>query len=203
MALAYGPRLPKVYVLCFDGTGNRFRGTEEDSNVLKFYSMLDKSQENFFHYYQPGVGTYIQSQSLTSTGGLITNLSSWWKKTKDSAIGVSFGDHVISAYLYLMQYYECHGLIYIVGFSRGSFIARFLAEMLDFVGLLSPGNEELVRFAWKTFVKWQTRDDKTEEDRKEKRKLFRFMKAFRETFSRPVRRISFLGLFDTVTSVPK
>lgn len=35
--------------------------------------------------------------------------------------------------------------IYIFGFSRGSYIARFLAEMLDYVGLLEAGNEEMVR----------------------------------------------------------
>lgn len=29
------------------------------------------------------------------------------------------------------------------------------------------------------------------------------MKAFRETFSRPVRRVRFVGLFDTVNSVPR
>lgn len=29
------------------------------------------------------------------------------------------------------------------------------------------------------------------------------MRAFRETFARPVRRVRFLGLFDTVNSVPK
>ena len=34
--------------------------------------------------------------------------------------------------------------IYIFGFSRGSYIARFLAEMLDYIGLLEAGNEEMV-----------------------------------------------------------
>lgn len=29
------------------------------------------------------------------------------------------------------------------------------------------------------------------------------MKSFRETFSRPVRRVRFLGLFDTVNAVPR
>lgn len=29
------------------------------------------------------------------------------------------------------------------------------------------------------------------------------MKAFRETFARPVRRVRFLGLFDTVNAVPR
>ncbi len=33
--------------------------------------------------------------------------------------------------------------------------------------------------------------------------MFEFMRAFRETFSRPVKRIRFLGLFDTVNSVPR
>jgi uncharacterized protein (DUF2235 family) len=36
----------------------------------------------------------------------------------------------------------------------------------------------------------------------EKQRLLEFMCAFRETFSRPVRPIRFLGLFDTVNSVP-
>lgn len=37
----------------------------------------------------------------------------------------------------------------------------------------------------------------------EKDALFKFMKGFRETFSRPVRRLRFLGLFDTVNSIPR
>jgi hypothetical protein len=75
--------------------------------------------------------------------------------------------------------------------------------MLDYIGLLEAGNEELIRFAWKTFAKWQQRSASTGEDREEKRRLFKYMKAFRETFSRPISRIKFMGLFDTVNSVPK
>jgi uncharacterized protein (DUF2235 family) len=76
--------------------------------------------------------------------------------------------------------------------------------MLDYIGLVDEGAEELVYFAWKTFSQWQQRhggDDK--KDKEEKKRLFEFMKAFRETFTRPVRRIRFLGLFDTVNSVPR
>lgn len=33
-----GPALPpKTFVLCFDGTGNKFSGDESDSNVLKIF----------------------------------------------------------------------------------------------------------------------------------------------------------------------
>lgn len=28
---------PKQFVLCFDGTGNKFAGDESDSNVLKIF----------------------------------------------------------------------------------------------------------------------------------------------------------------------
>lgn len=81
--------------------------------------------------------------------------------------------------------------------SHGSKLKNFL--------LLSTIIDKLVR----TFQKWQCRlpEDKEKTERKsgeqsEKSKLLEFMCAFRETFSRPVRAIRFLGLFDTVNSVP-
>jgi hypothetical protein len=60
----------------------------------------------------------------------------------------------------------------------------------------------------RTFQKWQCRlpDDEEKKaplgEKSEKKRLLEFMCAFRETFSRPVRPIRFLGLFDTVNSVP-
>ncbi len=134
---------------------------------------------------------------------MTARISSWYQKAKDSAIGTSFDEHVMGGYKFLMRYYTPGDDIFFFGFSRGAYIARFLAEMLDYVGLLTPGNEELTRFAWKTFAEWQERGDTTEEEKQKKKTMFEFMKAFRETFSRPVRRIRFLGLFDTVNSVPR
>ncbi|KAJ5924891.1 hypothetical protein N7466_009078 [Penicillium verhagenii] len=150
---------PKQFVLCFDGTGNKFAGDESDSNVLKIFRMLDRSKPHQYHYYQP----------------------------------VS---HVMGGYKFLMRYYS--------PVTRSSslvlvevHILLVLAEMLDYIGLLEAGNEELIRFAWKTFAKWQQRQGDSEEDQDEKKKLFEYMKAFRETFSRPITRIKFMGLFDT------
>jgi uncharacterized protein (DUF2235 family) len=101
-----------------------------------------------------------------------------------------------------MRYYISGDDIYLFGFSRGAYTARFLAEMLDHVGLLSAGNEEMIQFAWKTFQKWQIRQERTPKEKAQKKYLLDFMCAFRETFARPVRRIRFIGLFDTVNSVP-
>ena len=30
-------------ILCFDGTGNKFRGDDSDSNILKIFRMLDRT----------------------------------------------------------------------------------------------------------------------------------------------------------------
>ncbi|KAJ5609102.1 hypothetical protein N7528_009669 [Penicillium herquei] len=204
MAHHAGPApAPKQFVLCFDGTGNKFAGDESDSNVLKIFRMLDRSKSHQYHYYQPGIGTYVTTKSLTSHGR-IQRIRSWYEKAKDSAVGSSFDEHVMGGYKFLMRYYSPGDEIFFIGFSRGSYIARFLAEMLDYIGLLEAGNEELIRFAWKTFAKWQQRQGNvTHEDEEETTKLFEYMKAFRETFSRPITRIKFMGLFDTVNSVPR
>ncbi|KAF2109025.1 hypothetical protein BDV96DRAFT_503300 [Lophiotrema nucula] len=199
---AHPHRRKKKFVLCFDGTGNKFSGTDADSNILKIYRMLDRNDDEQFHYYQPGIGTYVVSKSLSHTSR-IDRLKSWYAKAKDSAVGTSFAAHVMGGYKFLMRYYLPGDDIYLFGFSRGAYTARFLAEMLDHVGLLSAGNEEMCAFAWKTFQKWQCRVDKTTEDKKQKKYLLEYMCAFRETFSRPVKPIRFLGLFDTVNSVPR
>lgn len=163
--------------------------------------MLDRNDGQDYHYYQPGIGTYLPTTSLSHTS-LPARFNSWYQKAKDSAVGTSFDEHVMGAYKFLMRYYATGDDIYFFGFSRGAYVARFLAEMLDYVGLLSAGNEELTRFAWKTFARWQQRGASNEEKEK-KRALFEFMRAFRETFSRPVTHLRFLGLFDTVNSVPR
>ncbi|KAK2839341.1 hypothetical protein FQN49_006233, partial [Arthroderma sp. PD_2] len=202
MATVGPPTSPKTLVLCFDGTGNKFSGTEADSNVLKIFRMLDRSQGDQFHYYQPGIGTYVSSATFSDTG-FIARVKSACIKAKDSAVGSSFADHVMAGYRFLMRYDTPGDTMYFFGFSRGAYIARFLAEMLDYVGLLMAGNEELVRFAWKKYAKWQQRDGQGDEYHEQKRAMYDYMKAFRETFSRPVNPVRFIGIFDTVNSVPR
>jgi uncharacterized protein (DUF2235 family) len=46
------PKDARRLVLCFDGTGNRFHGTESDTNVVKLYEMLDRSDKSQMAYYQ-------------------------------------------------------------------------------------------------------------------------------------------------------
>jgi uncharacterized protein (DUF2235 family) len=89
----------KQFVLCFDGTGNKFSGTDADSNILKIYRMLDRNGDDQFHYYQPGIGTYVaQANSPMSRTGRIDRFKHWYAKAKDSAIGTSFDLHVMAGY---------------------------------------------------------------------------------------------------------
>ena len=43
---------PKKLILCFDGTGNEFSGSNADTNVVKILNKLDRNDPNQFHYYQ-------------------------------------------------------------------------------------------------------------------------------------------------------
>jgi len=61
----------------------------------------------------------------------------------------------------------------------------------------------MLSFAWKTFSRWQTRKESSPEEKKKKRETYHFMEQFRETFSRPIDPIRFVGLFDCVNSVPQ
>lgn len=79
---------PKKFVLCFDGTGNKFSGTDADSNILKIYRMLDRNGDDQFHYYQPGIGTYVtKATGSMSRTSRIDRFKSWYAKAKDSAVG--------------------------------------------------------------------------------------------------------------------
>jgi len=78
----------KKFVLCFDGTGNKFSGTDADSNILKIYRMLDRNGDDQFHYYQPGIGTYVtKANGSMSRTSRLDKFKSWYAKAKDSAVG--------------------------------------------------------------------------------------------------------------------
>lgn len=113
-----------------------------------------------------------------------------------------------------MRHYRPGDRIYIFGFSRGAFTARFLSRMISHVGLLSVGNEELVPFAYQVYQKYeQNRSGTTAQQEHVK-----FMNAFKRHFCRTEIdaarkaqedisanesgiKVHFLGLFDCVSSV--
>ncbi|GAB1216033.1 hypothetical protein ATERTT37_005234 [Aspergillus terreus] len=171
---------------------NTFRVDGTDTNILKIYRMLEKSDNT------PGIGTEITPGSLAST--TLKHSSRLGKsKTTSQALGTSFEQHVLGGYRFLMRHYRKDAEIYIFGFSRGAYTACFLTKMLDYSGFLGPDNEEMIPIVWKTFsqlklVRFQKSSMRTSE-------VFEFLKASREILCRAAVRVKFLGVFDTVNSV--
>ncbi|CAG8387741.1 unnamed protein product [Penicillium salamii] len=184
-------------VLCFDGTENTFTTNGPETNVLKICRMLERTDEQLC-YYQPGTGTDITPGSLANaTLRKHTNLSN--SKALNLALGKSFDRHVLGGYRFLMRHYREGTRIYIFGFSRGAYAARFLNEMVDFVGLLGPDNEEVLPVIWDAFAAWKL--DRTNNKQEAKKRAYTLMKCSRETLAQPVPRVHFLGMFDAVNSV--
>ncbi|KNG81946.1 hypothetical protein ANOM_008867 [Aspergillus nomiae NRRL 13137] len=121
---------------------------------------------------------------------------------KNAAIGSSLGEHIMGGYLFLMRHYSPGDQLYLFGFGHGAHVSRVLAEMLDYTGVLLEGDKKQVHLVWKTFAKWQQQRSDSEGQRRRKKKLFGYLEAFREAFCRPITRIKFMGLFDSVHTVP-
>lgn len=101
-----------------------------------------------------GIGTYsVDGGSVNKT--LIGSVQSSISKTLDSGFATTFDAHVIAGYRFIMRYYKQGDRIYIFGFSRGAFTARFLARMIFRVGLLSEGNEEMIPFAYDLYQQYE------------------------------------------------
>ena len=115
----------------------------------------------------------------------------------DLGLGTSFDQHVMSGYRFIMRYHNEHDKIFIFGFSRGAFTARFLARMISSIGLLSKGNEEMVPFAYRTYQEHVMGTGRFKDEDEAKK----YMESFKTTFCRAKARVHFLGLFDTVASV--
>ena len=116
----------------------------------------------------------------------------------DQAAGMLFDAHVIAGYAFVMRYYNPGDKIFIFGFSRGAFTARFLARMICAIGLLSKGNEEMVNFAYRRYqdsllIKREFKGMSEEEIKED-------LRGFRKTFCQDVMPY-FVGLWDTVNSV--
>lgn len=185
----------KNLVLCFDGTDGNF-GPDPFTNILKIYRMLDNSDDKTqMCYYQPGVGTSMNVDTKIDVRRRFTFCS--LENSLDSMFAFTLDQHVISAYHFLMNYYEPGDKIFMFGFSRGAFLARILAGMVERVGLLSKGSEDLIGTAWKMYQAWEYAAQPSQPNYKTT-----LVEEFKNTFSRDQDiKIHFQGLFDSVNSV--
>ncbi|ODQ57728.1 hypothetical protein WICANDRAFT_34864 [Wickerhamomyces anomalus NRRL Y-366-8] len=185
----------KNIVLCFDGTHNKF-GPSPYTNLLKLFRMLEKDDpESQICYYQPGIGASMSVESESMFERYLSKQS--LSDNLDSLIAFSLDQHIIDAYKYLMRFYQNGDKIYLFGFSRGAFIARVLSSMIDRVGLLNAGLEEMAESAWSIYSAWEYAAQPSQPDY-----TTTLIDEYKKTFSRvDTPRIEFVGMFDCVNSV--
>lgn len=190
-------------IICLDGTGNRIGDCE--TNVLKLYKALDKSDTQICHY-KMGVGT-IDGQKML---GSVSQLGI-------AVIGQIFGkgleDDVLEAFRFLCQNYksrEQHALelgghkddyiddqIYLFGFSRGAYAARMLAGFIHNFGIVKPDVLHLITPVFRAYRRVSERYEDVETS-----KLFQPMREYAQVLKPDVSvPIRCLGLFDTVSSL--
>lgn len=172
----------RQFVICLDGTNNRF--SDSPTNVVRLFKSLSTESNGVLSYYDQGVGTFGIKETLFE-----------WQKLPSRVFGLAFGwglkRIVESAYNFLAENLKEDDEIFIFGFSRGAYSARVLASIICAVGLLPAHLTHLFDYGWTMLL---AIDGKTGKPN------FGLQARFKSTFGKSVK-IRFLGLFDTVKSV--
>ncbi|KAJ7140723.1 hypothetical protein C8R44DRAFT_585502, partial [Mycena epipterygia] len=179
-------------VVSIDGTSNQFG--PNNTNVVELHSRIIKDSKDpskvQLSFYLSGIGTYVPPSwhSLSSWKQSLAN-------TIDLAIAWNFKNQVQDAYRWLADNYQPGDIIYLFGFSRGAYQVRALAGMIATVGLVYPGNQRLIPFAYELYV-----------NRYKGKEIIDGADVlcghFKTTFARPEDiRVHFVGAWDTVSSV--
>ncbi len=172
-------KIPKKLIVCCDGTGNEIK--EKQSNVLKFYHMLEHNDTQLC-FYDPGIGTI-------SSSGALDELFVKSKSVFALMTGFGLDRNVLDAYRFIVKNYLPGDEIYLFGFSRGAYTVRVLAAFIHMVGVLQVHQEHLCSYAFRAYKNVGIKGDH--------KITHRVNKTLRT--HRPV--ISMLGCWDTVGSV--
>ncbi|RDW63458.1 hypothetical protein BP6252_11003 [Coleophoma cylindrospora] len=154
--MAHNPR--KKIIVCCDGTGKRAYISNECltnvSNIARcINSHYKQTNEKGIEeripqivYYQAGLGTVT------------------WDITRQirRLTGLEIYDKVLEAYVFICHNYEDHNdEIYLIGYSRGAFTVRCIAQLIRDIGLLQKG--KLVDLP-KLFDKWTRKEGSLPQD---------------------------------------
>ncbi len=167
--------MAKNIIICCDGTSNEY--SHNNTNVVKLYEriLLNEKQLNF---YDPGVGT--SSRSLFVPFRWLSNMLS-------QGLGLDLNKNVEEAYQYLMDHFEEGDKIFLFGFSRGAHTVRRLACVLEKLGILYKGSDNMIPYV----IRMYNKDEDLE-----------IIKKFRYTYTKKCP-VHFMGVWDTVSALTK
>lgn len=140
--------MPKNIVVYSDGTGQDggVRVEQRISNVFKMYRASRIHPDNAINpteqvcFYDPGLGTDIGARGLT---GAMRKLD----KLLQSVIGRGITKNMADCYEFIINHYEPGDRIYLIGFSRGAYTVRCLANTIMLCGVPTKAEHgPLLRF---------------------------------------------------------
>jgi uncharacterized protein (DUF2235 family) len=128
--------MPKNIVVFSDGTGQDggVRPEQRLSNVYKFYrasriafdNAIDPSEQ--VALYDPGLGTDIGATALTAPVRFI-------QKLLGSVTGRGITRNIAECYEFIINHYRTGDRIFLIGFSRGAYTVRCIANLLMLCGV--------------------------------------------------------------------
>src|SRR6266542_712584 len=127
---------PKNIVIYSDGTGQDggVRPEQRVSNVYKLYRASRVSPENAIDpheqvtFYDPGLGTDIGATALTAPVRFV-------QKPLASVVGSGITKNIANGYEFIINHYEPGDRIFLIGFSRGAYTVRCVANLLMLCGV--------------------------------------------------------------------
>jgi uncharacterized protein (DUF2235 family) len=128
--------MPKNIVVYSDGTGQDggVRPEQRISNVYKMYRASRTGPDNPIDpheqvaFYDPGLGTDIGATALSAPWRFI-------QKMLGSVTGRGIVQNIADCYAFIINHYEPGDRIFLVGFSRGAYTVRSLANLLMLCGV--------------------------------------------------------------------
>ena len=169
--------MAKRIAICCDGTWNTPNENEGDAlstNVVKMaHSILpcDAHGVDQVIFYDRGVGTNKGADQFL--GG---------------AFGIGLSHNIEDAYRFLVDNYVDGDELFFFGFSRGAYTVRSLAGLIRNCGLLKKINADKFHLAYEIY---RSREKADKPDGPN-------AVAFIQKFSRPINKLKFIGVWDTV-----
>jgi uncharacterized protein (DUF2235 family) len=121
---------------------NRNSSDDPDTNVSRLAGALEQkccSGRPQIVFYHPGPGTE----------------ASWVAKKLGGLLGLGVSQHIAEVYRFVCDNYEPGDEIVLVGFSRGAFTARSVADMICNVGFLNGAGLDRLPDIFRDYETWQ------------------------------------------------
>jgi len=191
--------MPKNLVVCNDGTGNKFG--DHNTNVVKAFALLRQDDpaslqkdhspkepekgesKGQLTFYDPGIGTF------SAFGYSPIKLRRGLGRALGQAFGYGLRQNLSDALSFLMRYHEAGDRIYLIGFSRGAFTVRKLADIVATIGIPREGCQNLIPYVIELY-----------NDYKRGKIDASIINGFQETYCKKTE-IECVAVFDTVASL--